>query len=358
MLPTVLFALFALTFAGTTGPNLRLIDFGPNQKPQWMPESEVEKLILAPVHNFMDITDHQNLSAAGLKARATATYPSQPTHKDFVEMLKRDIDLDMLRKYNDMLSNFFTRYYKTDTGAAAAGEIFREFSNQGASNPNVAVEHFPHSWPQSSVIARIEGNGPLKDEIVILGAHEDSVGRTTTGRSPGADDDGSGTCTLLEIWRVLMKHKWVPNRTVELHTYSGEEAGLLGSQAIASAYQKEGKKVYSMMQLDMTMYPGKTGSSQFGVVTDFVNPDLTAFLRILVDTYSKLNWVDTKCGYACSDHASWTRAGFPSCFPFEGPFSASSPYIHSDQDTLSTISLEHGAQFAYVALGYLVELAS
>lgn len=46
-----------------------------------------------------------------------------------------------------------------------------------------------------------------------------------------------------------MKSGWKPSRTVEFHTYAAEEAGLLGSQDIAMAYQKAGKKVYSMMQL-------------------------------------------------------------------------------------------------------------
>jgi bacterial leucyl aminopeptidase len=46
----------------------------------------------------------------------------------------------------------------------------------------------------------------------------------------------------------------------KFHFYSGEEAGLLGSQAIAKSYSNQGIKVKAMMQLDMTGYfkPGST----------------------------------------------------------------------------------------------------
>jgi len=112
-----------------------------------------------------------------------------------------------------------------------------------------------------------------------------------------------------------------------------------------------------MMQLDMTIY-AKNGKGKIGIMTDFTDPALTEFIRLLVDTYSQLEWVNTRCGYGCSDHASWTKAGYSACFPFEGPFNEISPYIHSAQDTLDHYSLEHGLEFAKIALGYLIELAS
>jgi len=264
-----------------------------------------------------------------------------------------------MKDYNNQLSSYFTRHYLTETGVAAANWLYSEFAKLSAQNPNTAVQHFRHnSFPQPSIIARIEGQGPHKEEVVILSSHEDSTAGSQFKRSPGADDDASGSMTVMEIFRVLMAEGWTPDRTVEFHTYAAEEAGLLGSQDIAKAYQAAGIKVYAQMQLDMTIYPGRSGNGRFGVVTDYTSPELTAFVRILVDTYSLLDWVDTKCGYACSDHASWYKAGYAASFPFEGPFSDSSPYIHSSEDTLDKYSLAHGLEFAKVAAGFLIELAS
>jgi len=318
---------------------------------------ELEELISVP-HNFIDITDYQHVSPSGLKVDRNLTFPDQPRRKEEVNDWKKLVSADQMRIYNDLLSAFFNRYYKSPTGEEASEKIFQIYSSLAKQHEGpVEVTKFPHAgFPQSSVIARIPGSGPDADEIVILGAHLDSTAGGATRASPGSDDDGSGSCTLLELFRILMKAGWVPSKTVEFHAYAAEEAGLLGSQDIANQYQKEGKKVYAMMQLDMTFYKGSV--PQFGVVTDYVDPDLTAFLRLLVDAYSNLDWVNTRCGYGCSDHASWTRVGYPSCFPFEGTFGNKNPFIHSKDDVLSHLSIEHGVQFAYVALGFLIELAS
>lgn len=100
--------------------------------------------------------------------------------------------------------------------------------------------------------ARFEGkNESLANSPVIVGAHQDSVNMWLPmwGRSPGADDDGSGTVTILEVFRALINTGFRPNRPVEFHWYSAEEAGLLGSQAVAQSYEKKGVDVLAMIQV-------------------------------------------------------------------------------------------------------------
>jgi len=110
-----------------------------------------------------------------------------------------------------------------------------------------------------------------------------------------------------------------------------------------------------MMQLDMTMYHGT--QSKMGIVNDYVNADLTRFLRTLVNTYSSIGYVDTFCGYGCSDHASWTKAGYASCFPFESDFKDINSMIHTVNDLLNILDLEHALEFAKVGTGFVVELS-
>ncbi|KAJ7300862.1 hypothetical protein DFH08DRAFT_979251 [Mycena albidolilacea] len=55
--------------------------------------------------------------------------------------------------------------------------------------------------------------------------------------APGADDDGSGSVTILENYRALLAADFHPERSLEFHWYSAEEGGLLGSQAVAKAYE-------------------------------------------------------------------------------------------------------------------------
>ena len=68
-------------------------------------------------------------------------------------------------------------------------------------------------------------------------------------RAPGADDDGSGTVTILEVFRALVTVGFRPPRPVEFHWYSAEEGGLLGSQAVAKVYEKRNVDVLAMIQV-------------------------------------------------------------------------------------------------------------
>lgn len=68
-------------------------------------------------------------------------------------------------------------------------------------------------------------------------------------RAPGADDDGSGTVTILEVFRALVGVGFRPPRPVEFHWYSAEEGGLLGSQAVAQTYEKRKVDVLAMIQV-------------------------------------------------------------------------------------------------------------
>jgi leucyl aminopeptidase len=74
--------------------------------------------------------------------------------------------------------------------------------------------------------------------------------RTPTARAPGADDDGSGTVTLLSAFRGLANSGFKPEKTVEFHWYAAEEDGLLGSRDVAMSYKKRDAEVAAMVQVN------------------------------------------------------------------------------------------------------------
>jgi leucyl aminopeptidase len=76
--------------------------------------------------------------------------------------------------------------------------------------------------------------------------------------------------TILETFRSLVTNGFKPERPVEFHWYSGEEAGLLGSQDVADKYVKDGRNVVAMLQNDMTGYVGNK-DPVIGIVTDHVD---------------------------------------------------------------------------------------
>jgi len=66
--------------------------------------------------------------------------------------------------------------------------------------------------------------------------------------------------------------------------------------------------------------------------------------------------VESECGYACSDHGSFTEAGYPSCFPFEQDFSNINPDIHTEDDT--HIDFDHLAQWLKLGTAFAIELGT
>ncbi len=263
------------------------------------------------------------------------------------------------------LSNFNSRHYKSETGVKSSEFIRDTWADLSKHRSDVKVELFSHpKWPQSSIIMTIEGS-EKSDEIVIVGGHADSItagifgGGSPTARSPGADDNASGIATITEVIKVLMAQNYKPRRTVQFMGYSAEEVGLLGSKEIANKYKADGKKVVGVMQLDMTLNKG-TADKDIVMMSDFTNAAQNDFLGKLIDQYVKVSWGYSRCGYGCSDHASWTGAGYPASMPFESTMEDINKKIHTANDTLQTAGgdAKHSAKFAKLATSFVVELAN
>ena len=276
----------------------------------------------------MDITETPSLGALRLPtaaAKKTVQFPKKPAYRESLARLMKELSKKNMRSNLEKFTSFHTRYYRSTSGAESSawlyGRVNETVYESGAHKHGANVKVFPHPWGQNSVIATIPGKS---EKTVVIGAHQDSINLFLPSllAAPGADDDGSGTVTILEALRVLLQSPDIVNgsaqNTVEFHWYSAEEGGLLGSQAIFSAYEKEGRDVKAMLQQDMTGYVQKTLDNgepeSVGVITDFVDPGLTEFVKEVVtevrppclcslhltdiDQYCGIPYVLTKCGYA------------------------------------------------------------
>jgi leucyl aminopeptidase len=258
------------------------------------------------------------------------------------------------------LAAFFTRYHTTQTGLDSANSIRDLWAGYAQGRPDVTVQLFAHpsaTTPQPSVILTIPGT-TLPNEIVVLGAHQDSINGGASGRSPGADDDASGVASLSEVIRVALANGYRPQRTVKFMAYAAEEVGLRGSADIAAQHRNQNANVVGVLQLDMTNYKGSP-TIDFALVTDRTNAEQNAFLGQLIDTYLALPRTNTQCGYACSDHASWNTQGYVASFPHEAPLANSNPFIHTANDTLaqSGNNATHALKYSKLAAAYMAELA-
>ncbi|KAJ4324494.1 Leucine aminopeptidase 1 [Neodidymelliopsis sp. IMI 364377] len=248
----------------------------------------VDKL-QAGVH-FMDITEYEDLHSHAQKRQTTAavTFPAAVTQKTSITPLLSKLSTSNMQTRLTTFSNFQNRYYKSTYGKQSSewllAQVQAVISASGATGATARA--FTHaSWTQNSVIATIPGKST---NTIVIGAHQDSVNGASpsTGRAPGADDDGSGTVTILEAMRVLLTDSRVasgqaPN-TIEFHWYAAEEGGLLGSQAVFTDYKNKGKVVKAMLQQDMTGYVKPGIKESVGVITDYVDVGLSNFIKKVI----------------------------------------------------------------------------
>jgi leucyl aminopeptidase len=363
----ILFFLTQLAFAGPEMDQVRLIDRGDGSAPKWMKLRDAFQFSKSAHESgrcagFMDLTHQKNTKTpiSPLVESFRLRLDRRPlTQKGYLDGALPELDMGRVNDTIKVMSQNRNRYYRSQFGVESAKWIASQFKELSANRSDVKIELFSHSFEQPSVIATIPGQGLHQNEIVVIGGHEDSINQSAWGSrdmvAPGADDNASGVASILEVFRVLIKTGFKPDRTLMFMTYAGEEVGLLGSQDIANRFKAQKKAVVAVMQLDMTGFPG--AGDQVVFMTDHVSPELTRFTQGLMDAYVKVKWSTDKCGYACSDHASWTKSGFPSVMPFEATMSTDNKDIHTPRDLISKLDFNHARAFVKLGLSFMAELS-
>jgi Zn-dependent M28 family amino/carboxypeptidase len=141
--------------------------------------------------------------------------------------------------------------------AAAATFVARELAEAGYDVEQEAYQARGHSV--ANLIAELPG-GTKKNEVVIVGAHYDTVEST-----PGADDNASAVSVMIEVARMMRPLK--PARTVRFVGFACEEpphflTGDMGSQVHARACRVRGERVRGMLCLEMVGYYSAEPGSQ------------------------------------------------------------------------------------------------
>jgi len=125
-------------------------------------------------------------------------------------------------------------------------------------------EHHPEGVGYN-VAGYVEGSDPaLRKEVIVIGGHFDHDGRHLGFLYPGANDNASGSATVMEIARAFAGLKKKPRRSVAFVLFGGEEQGLKGSTHYAEHPPALFSKIDAMFNYDMT----GEGDGAWGGVTD------------------------------------------------------------------------------------------
>lgn len=293
------------------------------------------------------------------KSLPMSLFAAPMTYDAQIQSAIDEVSAENLKAWVTWLSSFETRYCSANTRNVHVEQLKTRIEEMLAgSSLKYTVSFVEHTrTKQNSLKVTIPGTR-APNEIVVVGAHLDSISGWGSGRAPGADDNASGSANLLEALRILANEPQ-PQRTIEFYWYAAEEIGLVGSNEIATAAKNAGRDVISVMQLDMTLHPGN-GFKRIGNVTDYTHPWLQEYHRQLVSTYlPDVTVIDFRCGYGCSDHASWYNKGYASFAPFEADMDSMNNLIHTAKDVINSNSnFEHSAVFSKIALIYLMDMGN
>ncbi|MDH7486081.1 MAG: M20/M25/M40 family metallo-hydrolase [Anaerolineae bacterium] len=186
------------------------------------------------------------------------------------------------------------------------------------------------------------------DEVVIVGAHYDHLGRDPGGAVwPGANDDASGVAALLEIARSWQEAGYVPERTVLFAAWDAEEQGLWGSTYYIEHPRYPLTATVAMLQLDMV------GEGAETLNIDGPGPQ-AEMLEALATTLGITATVTEQGGG--SDHVPFRQAGVPASLLI-WEFSDDTRY-HRPSDLPQTIQPERLAAIGRLASLALLNLAS
>jgi Zn-dependent M28 family amino/carboxypeptidase len=200
-----------------------------------------------------------------------------------------------------------------------------------------------------NVLGFLEGTDK-KEELIIITAHYDHIGRNGDQINNGADDDGSGTTSVIEIAEAFVaakKNGNGPRRSILFMTVTGEEKGLLGSQYYTANPVFPLKNTVVNLNIDMVgrVDPKHVENPDYVylVGSDRLSSELHEISEKVNETFSQLDLDYTYNDenhperiYYRSDHWNFAKNNVPIIFYFNGTHED----YHRPTDTIDKINFD------------------
>jgi carboxypeptidase Q len=220
---------------------------------------------------------------------------------------------------------------------------------------NIVNRTYPEGTTQYNVVAEIPGTDKAA-EVVMLGGHLDSWHSAT-----GATDNAIGCATMLEAIRILQAIGIKPRRTIRVALWSGEEQGLLGSQA----YVKAHFGTYENPKPEHATFAGyfniDSGTGRARGMTVFGPSDAARILREATRPFEDNAFAGvmatTSRRRGGSDHTSFNEAGLPGIGVQQDPIEYGTHTWHTNLDTYERVIEDDARQSAMVIAAAVYQLA-
>jgi len=215
---------------------------------------------------------------------------------------------------------------------------------------------YPEGKVAYNTIGEIAGSDKA-DEVIMLGGHLDSWHSAT-----GATDNAIGCSIMMEAARILKAIGVKPRRTIRVALWSGEEQGLLGSQAYVKKHFGSAEAptpAFSKFGGYFNIDSGTGRARGFGV---FGPPETAGQLRSLVgSSFAEYGFggvsAGSSRGLGGSDHTSFNQAGLPGIGVQQDPIEYGSHTWHTNLDTYERIVEDDVKKSAVIVAAAVYQLA-
>jgi hypothetical protein len=193
----------------------------------------------------------------------------------------------------------------------------------------------PEGRTSYNVVAEIPGSDKA-DEVVMLGGHLDSWHAAT-----GATDNAIGCAVTMEAARILVTIGVQPRRTIRVALWSGEEQGLLGSQAYVKEHFGTAEEPKPAHEKFAGYFNIDSGTGRTRGMTVFGPPAAGAILREVLAPFTDLGVLGATTTRSRqrggTDHTSFNEAGLPGIGMLQDPIQYASYSWHTNLDTYERI---------------------
>jgi len=193
----------------------------------------------------------------------------------------------------------------------------------------------PEGTTSYNTVGEITGTDK-KDEVIMLGGHLDSWHAAT-----GATDNAVGCAIMMEAARILKTLGVKPRRTIRVALWSGEEQGLLGSQAYVKQHFGSFETPIPGYEKFGGYFNIDSGTGKARGMSIFGPPEAATVLREALKPYEEFGFmgvISTRSrGLGGSDHTSFNQAGLPGIGVQQDPIEYGSHTWHTNLDTYERI---------------------
>lgn len=220
---------------------------------------------------------------------------------------------------------------------------------------NIVNRIYPEGATSYNTIGEIRGSDKA-DEVIMLGGHLDSWHAAT-----GATDNAIGCAIMMEAARILKTLNIKPRRTIRVALWSGEEQGLLGSQA----YVKEHFGSFENKKPGYEKFGGyfniDSGTGRVRGASVFGPPEAARIMREILEPFKNdgvVGAVPTRSRrIGGSDNTSFNHAGLPGIGMGQDPIEYNSHTWHTNLDTYERIFEDDVKKNAMVVAWAVYQLA-